>query len=598
MRKLTGLFLSLLVVIMAGCGGGGGGGGTAATPGGGTLPSNTNNVSGIASKGPLSGASVAAYRIISSASLNPRIDKSKAIATDTTGATGSYNLAMPKGTGAVVVEITHGSYKDESTGAARNLDDQYPSGMHAIFGNISGVTKRGESISVTPYTDMAYKEAAQNPSEDNIKSSNDKVAAAFNLPDIVRTKPADPNSAFTSTTSDDAKKYALALATISQYQKDFGGGKSLDDIASSLVTQLASGSLSAQTAASLGASTNNYANGSQNVNTELKDPSKNSSAPSAIHATPALPTSAAINTAVTVTAHVVESDGTSVVPDGTLVNFSSAFGTLSASSAATVGGFASVTITSASVGTASVVMSAGTASVTAAAISFVDPAAPTSVTLTAGASSGITSGAPVTLSASVVKAAGGAVANGTVVTFVIVSGTGTLSSATATTTSGVASVNLSSSIGGASVGVRASAGGISSNTLSVPFTAQPTKAIVKVSTSGTLGSGILIGAIDTTVSYSTGSGLSITAANVAASGVSNIGPTTNANTAGQVRFALTTTSGLGLGEFVTLTFDIAAGKFPTTQDFSIAALPATKILDTNVNNLPGVSVIISSVTIQ
>ena len=254
------------------------------------------------------------------------------------------------------------------------------------------------------------------------------------------------------------------------------------------------------------------------------------------------------------------------------------------------------TLTSAAVGTALVTASSGAVSDSVATINFVDPNAPASLVISAGASRGVTTGAPVVISANVVRAAGGPVPDGTVVNFAVISGSGALSGAT-TTLAGIATVNLASSAAGASVGVRATAGGVADQ-LSVPFIAQPTQAIVKVSTSGSLAAGVLIGAIDTTVGFSTNVGLSILPANVVASGVSNVGPTVNTNNAGQARFAFTTTSGIPLGEFATLTFSIAPGNFPTSQDFGIASTPITKVLDTQVNTLNGVSVGISSVTIQ
>jgi hypothetical protein len=589
MRNLAGLFMSLLVSVMVGCGGGGGG---AAGSGGASGPV----LSGVATKGPISGGTVTVYRIISSARLQE-------LGHGPTGADGSYNISLPAGAGtgnaSVMVKISGGSYKDESTGTTKNTDDQYPLGMRAVYSNISGVVKRGETVNVTPYTEMAcdYADNHGGLSPNNIASSNGKVAAAFNLPDIVKTKPLDPNSAFPASGSDDAKKYALALATLSQYQHDSSGGATLSAISLGLSTQLASGSLSAETSSQMGAASNAYAGGSHNPNPSLNTPAGNPNAPAAIHTDPSTTTSVSIGTSLPVSAHVVKADG-SAVPDGTMVAFSSSFGTLSALSAPTANGMATVNLTSATVGTALITASSGTASDSVAPISFVDPNAAASMTLTAGASSGIVNGAAISISANVTRAAGGPVPDGTVVSFSVISGTGLLNGAattTAQTAGGIASVSLTSSVAG-SVGVRATAGGVIQQlSPAEPFITQPTQAIVKLSTSGTLGTGILIGAIDTTVSYQ--SGLGLTAAGAVSSGVYSGQVVPNTLNAGQFRIGLTTTGGIGLGEFATLTFNIAPGNFPTAAAFSIATAPTTKLFDTLVNPLSGVNVI-TSVTIQ
>lgn len=582
------------MAVLSGCGGGGG----ATTHGAaGTV------ISGTASKGAIAGGTIKVFQIISSATLNPRANIPRygvdPVAQGSTGADGSYSVTLPAGvsSGSLLIQVTGGSYTDEATGSSRNVADQYGAGgMRAIVGDISAVVASGGALSasVTPYTEIAVENAGPNPTDHDVSVANGKIAAAFNLPDIVATRPLDPNQSFPATGGDDGKRYALALATISQYQNDYGAGATLAQIGADLSSQLAGGGLSPQSSARIGASSNNYAGGSRNPNPGLLTPALNPNAPSAVHSTPSAPLSVSIGSSVTISAHVVKSDN-SVVPDGTVVRFTCNFGTLSAGSAGTVNGFASVTLSSATVGSASVTASSGAASDSVASISFVDPNAAASITLSASAGQGISNGAAVVISANVSRAAGGPVPDGTVVSFTVVSGSGSLTGATSTS-GGIASVNLTSSVANASVGVRASAGGVS-QVLSVPFIHQPTKAIVKVATGGSLPPGTLIGGIAATVNYAAGKGLSIVQSGVAVSG-NGAGSTLipNTNNQGVVVLGLLNVGGIGLGEFATLSFDIAAGSFPSAADFSIAA--GSSAIDVNTVTIPGVSAGILSVTIQ
>lgn len=135
----------------------------------------------------------------------------------------------------------------------------------------------------------------------------------------------------------------------------------------------------------------------------------------------------------------------------------------------------------------------------------------------------------------------------------------------------------------------------------------PTKAVVKLKTTGTLPVGITgIGAIDATVVYPTSAakGLSITAADVVASGAAagiNIVP--NTAVSGEVRTGSLTASGAGfpVGEFATLTFSIAAGGAPVAGDFSVNSSNTTILgSDDALTDLTskGIAVEVMSVTFQ
>jgi hypothetical protein len=127
--------------------------------------------------------------------------------------------------------------------------------------------------------------------------------------------------------------------------------------------------------------------------------------------------------------------------------------------------------------------------------------------------------------------------------------------------------------------------------------ALPTTAIVKIGTSGVLPAGTLIGGVAATVVYASNHGLSITPAGVVISGGgTGSSIAANTNTAGQVVIGVINTKGIALGEYATLTFQVAAGSTTTAADFSIA--PGSNVINTGTVKIPGVSASILSVTIQ
>ena len=152
---------------------------------------------------------------------------------------------------------------------------------------------------------------------------------------------------------------------------------------------------------------------------------------------------------------------------------------------------------------------------------------------------------------------------------------------------GKATVNLTSATVGSVVITATAATAV--KTVSVNFIAQPTKAIIKVSTTG-VGAGTLIGGLNMTLTLpagvtvaknpdnSTANGVCVTSGVAATSGALSIG---NATTAGSVGIGMITTSGFGGGEFVTVNADVATGTFPTPADFS-AALVGNVISTTSV----------------
>jgi hypothetical protein len=592
LKNVFGILLSLFTLVIVGCGGGG-----SSSPGG-------TAVSGSAAKGPITGGTVQAFEIISSASAPraniPRIGTT-VIATGTTAADGSFTLTIPPSLikGGVLFKLTGGSYKDEATGATVQVNAQAANGLRAAFSNISGIARRGDTLTVniTPYTELGVQTlGATAPTDAAIKAANAKVVTTFGLTgvDILTTKPFDATTAPPAGATQAQKDYALALAVLSQSQK----GATLDSLFTSLLPDVNAGALSPTNSAAANVALLNFLNSGKNLSGgTVAQPATVTIAPSA--------TTAAINTTVTITATVKQ--GAVNVPNGTLVTFTttnSASGTLTTVSGTTTNGVATATLTSA-VDTAAFVVTAtaGGQSASTATITFANPTKPGAIVLTKNPASGVTNGqGPVTITATV-SAAGGAgftVPTGTVVNFSAPGGT--LTNVTTTNASGVATATLNSSAVSAGISVSATAGTapvVTSNTISVPFIAQPTLVTVKVATTGTLPANTRIGGINAIVTANPATGLTIADADVTASGVAATGVllTPNTTNVASVNLALVSTGGILVGEFVTLQYHVAAGTFPVAGNFSVA-LTGAGVIDTASVNIPGIGVSILSVTVQ
>jgi hypothetical protein len=305
---------------------------------------------------------------------------------------------------------------------------------------------------------------------------------------------------------------------------------------------------------------------------------------------------------VTVTANVQKVAG-GPVPAGTIVFFAvtSGSGTLSSASSLTnASGNASVILNSSVEGGVTVTATAAPATGTVTA-SFSNPNKPGSIVLVANPTTGSTNNnGPVSLRATVVPAdvANGTTANGTPVSFSILSGSGALSAASALTVNGIATVTLNSSVVG-SINVNASAGTVppvTSNSVSVPFITQPTLVVVKLATSGTVPVGTLIGGIQAVATANPFAGLTVQASDVTSSGAAS-GSLLSSNTANvaSIVVAVLNVSGFPAGEVATLNYHVANGTFPLPGNFGITPL---SVIDLNGVAIPGVSVNIQSVTIQ
>jgi len=177
----------------------------------------------MAAKGPIRAGTVKVYAI------RDGVQGSTPLAQGDTDAGGNYTVDCGSYKGAVVVEVTGGSYKDEVSGTTVNLKTP----LRAVFANASTGRKK---VAVTPLTELAYKKArggGPKLSAAAIDAANASIAAAFNLTDIVSTLPDF------SGVDDDRKKYAAACGSFAQLvNDDKGSGESLDDALPRLLNRL------------------------------------------------------------------------------------------------------------------------------------------------------------------------------------------------------------------------------------------------------------------------------------------------------------------------------------------------------------------------
>ena len=197
--KTTGLAWFTAILLTA-CGGGSGSPPTSSAAG-------SNITSGVASKGPLSGANVCAYAVSASASQGAQIGNCTS-----TDAVGNYSVNLGTYTGPVIFKAEGGTYADEATGKT------VPLGM-ALRSVVANATGGPMTVAITALTELAYQTADAQVgrlSAANIQSATASVQNNFGIPDIMGTQPVDALKVPANAT-DAQKNYALALAGVSQY---------------------------------------------------------------------------------------------------------------------------------------------------------------------------------------------------------------------------------------------------------------------------------------------------------------------------------------------------------------------------------------------
>jgi hypothetical protein len=224
--------------LLAACGGGGGGGATAPAPA-------SNTVAGVASAGIIRGGTVKVFAPYSSLS---GADKKQIGASGLTSLTdGSYSINIGSYSGAVVVEVTGGSYIDEADVSAGLKTIPAGAPLRAAVSSASGIV----NVAVTPLTELAVKQAREQDKKlgaASIDTANSQISDLFKV-DIINTTPLDASAAISSGTQAQ-KDYTIVLAGISQLTKT--STQTLDTALANLAGNIdASGKMAAGSSASV-----------------------------------------------------------------------------------------------------------------------------------------------------------------------------------------------------------------------------------------------------------------------------------------------------------------------------------------------------------
>ena len=200
------------ILLVSACGGGGG----ASTALAGVGSGGTGFAGGTVTKGPVNGATVTAYRVTGG-------NLGAMVGTTATDANGNFNMNIGSYSGAMVLQASGGSYKDEATGAAMPM--AAGDVMTAVLPTVaagSNVT----GIQVTPVTAMAQSMAQHmtgGMTDANIAAANLAMGSHFAVSDILHVQPMNPLVAGSGTgATQDAKNYGMTLAAMSQYGQTLG----------------------------------------------------------------------------------------------------------------------------------------------------------------------------------------------------------------------------------------------------------------------------------------------------------------------------------------------------------------------------------------
>ncbi|ABQ27585.1 hypothetical protein [Geotalea uraniireducens] len=202
--KLFGLTFSLIVAsTIWGCGGGGGG--TPAPP--------ATVVSGVAAKGLINGGTVNVFAVDQSGAVG-----AVPIGTGSTNADGSYSVSVGPYSGALLVRVTGGTYKDESASSSAS-PVPLPMPLRAAVAGASG----NVSVSVTPITELAVVKAGDTSLPPTAITSANALVTDLFMVDIIATKPVEPSATAFAAASQSQKDYTILLAGISQLARTSGG---------------------------------------------------------------------------------------------------------------------------------------------------------------------------------------------------------------------------------------------------------------------------------------------------------------------------------------------------------------------------------------
>lgn len=215
------LLCACLSLILTACGDYSGGGGRAGL--------SYQTVSGIASKGPIEGATVTVWQMVNGQK-GAKLGETRSLRD------GSYSLTIPATSGPVLVEVTGNStasYLNENDPFGDRvpfLDPDPLKGFQAAVPDIATV----KTIAVNPFTTVAVKIAATlNPAD--IQKANAMLSNLLGV-DIIATLPNNIAVNQISDINNSGDKYGAYLAAIQQQVME--EGKTVAEIINSLVTPI------------------------------------------------------------------------------------------------------------------------------------------------------------------------------------------------------------------------------------------------------------------------------------------------------------------------------------------------------------------------
>jgi len=174
------------------------------------------SVSGTAYNGTTSKATVAAFAVNNGA---------QGAQLASTAADGQGNFTLPLGsyTGAVMLQMSGGTYTDEATATTMVMrTGEIMSAVMPAVGAGANVT----GIWITALTSMAQTRAmgmSGGMTEANIATANAAMGNYFSVGDILRTRPMIPTLAGAGAgATQDARNYGMTLAAMSEYAKTLG----------------------------------------------------------------------------------------------------------------------------------------------------------------------------------------------------------------------------------------------------------------------------------------------------------------------------------------------------------------------------------------
>ena len=214
------LLVLCLLVSLVGCGGGSEEGKQT------TEDNKSTTLVGVASKGPINGATVTVFPLSDAGIKGDQFANSATTATD-----GGFSIDIGAYTGNVLLEVVGGTYTDE----ASNTMVENASTFRAVFANVSGTI----NVNATAFTEMAVRWAAAKGglTTDNINAANLRLSTLIGV-NIHTTRPADVLATNASEQSDAAQAYGVALAGISQFNADYGDTFTIDIVINILAEDL------------------------------------------------------------------------------------------------------------------------------------------------------------------------------------------------------------------------------------------------------------------------------------------------------------------------------------------------------------------------